>query len=216
LNSLKNLIRNKLAIFLMASFICPPIFSQTKMEQMTTGDKSQDLPKLKVFEDDINIHSLGLGIGQAYMTGDFNSNGASDLSWDILYNYSASHSFDLLVDLHANSYNRDNHEVSLYGLAASLKGKFFHFDNFIPFALGGMGVYAPKITTSYSDGSSYESDRSIVFGLNFGAGLDLKLNRHFRVGALFQFHNPFDVQPDNGPAIEGAYYKLLFTTFYSF
>lgn len=182
------------------------------MEKLTSGDKSGDLPKLKEMkEEDINVHSLGLGIGQAYMTGDFDDNGNSDLSWDLLYNYSASHSFDLLVNMHTNNYTKDQQEVSLFGLAASLKGKFFHFDNFIPFALAGMGMYAPQIRTG-----SYESERKVAFGFNFGGGLDLKLNRHFRVGALFQFHNPFDVQPENGPEISGAYYKLLFTTFYSF
>ena len=196
----------------MASFICAPSFSQNKMEQMTTGDKSEDLPMPENrMDDDINIHSVGIGIGQAYLNGDFSDSGANDLSWDILYNYSASHTFDLLINLHTNSYTRDMQEVSLFGLASSVKAKFFHFDNFIPFVLGGMGMYAPKITTS-----SYESERKIAFGLNAGAGLDLKLNRHFRVGALFQFHNPFDVQPENGPEISGAYYKLLFTTFYSF
>jgi len=200
---------------MMASFVCAPSFSKNKMEQMTTGDKSGDLPKPKRANDGINIHSVGLGIGQAYMSGDFESSGSSNLSWDILYNYSASHSFDLLIDLHANSYGQDIHEVSLFGLAASLKGKFFHFDSFIPFALGGMGMYAPKITSNYSTGV-YESDRNIVFGLNFGAGLDLRLNRHFTVGGLFQFHNPFDVTSDNGDEIEGSYYKLLFTSFYSF
>ena len=212
---LNTLIKNKkypLAIFLMASFICAPSFSKNKIEQMTTGDKTQDLPvPEKKMNDGINIHSVGIGIGQAYMTGDFSDNGNDDLSWDILYNYSASHSFDLLVDLHSNSYTRDYQEVSLFGLAASLKGKFFHFDSFIPYVLGGMGIYAPKITTS-----SYETERKVTFGLNAGAGLDLNLNRHFKVGGLFQWHNPFDVQPTNGPEISGSYFKLLFTTFYSF
>ncbi|TDJ04921.1 MAG: hypothetical protein E2O68_07220 [Deltaproteobacteria bacterium] len=212
LNSLTKFKKYSLAFFLMASFICAPSFSQTKMEQMTTSDKSQDLPPPpKKFDDDIHIHSLGLGIGQAYLTGDFDDHGASDLSWDVLYNYSASHSFDLLMNLHTNSYSQGSQEVSLFALAASIKGKFFHFDNFIPFVLGGMGLYAPKIRSG-----SYESERKIAFGLNAGAGLDLKLNRHFRIGGLFQFHNPFDVQPENGPEISGAYYKLLFTTFYSF
>jgi hypothetical protein len=204
------------AILLVAGFVFP-VFPETKLEKLTTADKSNELPTVDPLrEDDINVHSLGLGIGQGFMMGDFSDVGADDLSWDVLYNYSASHSFDLLVNFHHNKYAQGAQEITLTGLAASVKGKFFHFDSFIPYALGGLGLYAPRIETKYNDGSYHKSKRKMVFGINFGTGLDLKLNRHFRVGGLLQLHNPFDLVQEDGQKIEGAYYKILFTTLYSF
>ncbi len=186
-------------------------FSQSKIEKMTTGDGPKDLPGSRV-DDYLKIHSLGLGIGTTWLSGDFGNYGSDGISWDIYYDYSASHSFDLLVDFHWNKFSNDSggKETQL-GLVPSAKVKFYQFDNFTPYAILGLGFYAPEVSNS-----TYDSETKIVLGVSYGLGIDLRLSRHFKFGAIYQVHDPFDVSQPNGPELEGSYSKLLLVGSYSF
>jgi len=186
-------------------------FSQSKIEKMTTGDGPKDLPGSRV-DDYLKIHSLGLGIGETWLSGDFANYGNDGISWDIYYDYSASHSFDLLVDFHWNKFSNDSGgKETQIGLVPSAKIKFYQFDNFTPFVILGLGFYAPEVSSP-----TYDSDAKIVLGASYGLGMDLRLSRHFKIGAIYQIHNPFDVSQDGGPDLEGSYSKLLLVGFYSF
>lgn len=159
-----------------------------------------------------HAHSIGIGFGQTFLTGNFNDYGEDKITLpDLFYSYSASHSFDMLVNGHYSSHTYNNRKVTIPGLAVSVKAKLFQFDAFSPFALGGLGFYRPQI----SEGA-YESKAKLTFGLNLGFGGDLKLNDMFTVGVLVQYHNPFDVKQDNAKKVEGSYAKLLITGMYTF
>lgn len=159
-----------------------------------------------------HAHSVGIGFGQTFLTGNFGDYGEDKIALpDLLYSYSASHSFDMLVDAHYSSHSYNNRRVKLPGGSVSVKGKLYQFDAFSPFALGGLGFYRPQIT----DGG-YESKAKLTFGLNLGVGGDLKLNDMFTVGVLIQYHNPFDVKQSNAKKVEGSYAKLLITGMYTF
>ena len=56
----------------------------------------------------------------------------------------------------------------------------------------------------------------MTFGTHFGLGADLELNQNYTVGLIAHVHNPFDVEQELLPEVEGFYYKLLFTLFYKF
>lgn len=186
-------------------------FSQSKIEKMTTGDGPKDLPGSRV-DDYLKIHSLGLGIGQTWLNGDYANFGSDGISWDIYYDYSASHSFDLLVDFHWNKFSNDSggKETQL-GLVPSAKIKFYQFDNFTPYVILGLGFYSPEVSNA-----TYDSDAKIVLGVSYGLGIDLRLSRHFKFGAIYQVHDPFDVSQPNGSNLEGSYSKLLLVGYYSF
>jgi len=96
-----------------------------------------------------------------------------------------------------------------------IKTKFYQIDNFSPFAVAGLGFYAPKVRREIR-GQLVESETKVAFGYHFGGGGDLKLNDKVTVGLYGSFHNPFDVKQELGPEVEGRYYKLLITAFYSF
>ncbi len=159
-----------------------------------------------------HAHSVGFGLGQTFLAGKFNDYGDNRVSYpDLFYSYAASYSFDFLFNTHYTVHKAPNRETKLLGFAPAIKAKLFQFDAFAPFALGGLGFYAPQ----WSDHGN-ESKRKLVFGFNLGIGGDLKLNDHFGIGVLMHYHNPFDSKQDTGPKLEGSYLKLLLTGMYTF
>ncbi len=163
----------------------------------------------------INVHSIGIGIGQTFLLGDFEEHGDNKITVEGLYTYSASYSFDLLLGLHWSEHKFRDDKVKLLGSTFGIKGKIFQYDSFAPYVVGGLGFYYPKITRQL-DGEATESIGKAVFGYNLGGGVDLRLNRRVVVGVLGQYHNPFDVKQDYGPDVEGSYFKLMMLVMYTF
>jgi hypothetical protein len=160
-------------------------------------------------------HSVGLGIGQTFLLGKFSDYGTSKISGDILYTYSASYSFDLLVNAHYSNHSDKKERVSLMGINTAIKSRVFEFDNFSPYILGGLGFYGPKVRREINANPTW-SDRKIVFGMNFGAGVDLRLNEQYVIGVLSQLHWPFNSNQTNQSDVKGYYLKLLMTISYLF
>lgn len=217
-NSLRNILVGTTIFVASTSFS----FSQTKIEKLTSKDNEKKAAALPAASNDsprpkgsLNVHSLGFGLGQTFLNGDFDDNGEDKITFDILYNYSASHSFDLLIDLHSHKHSFKGRYVRLTGLAAGIKAKLYNFDNFAPFAVAGLGFYAPK-TKRFINGVFIESESKVVFGIHLGAGGELRLNDKFTVGLLGQYHNPFDIKQELAPDVEGSYFKLLITGFFHF
>ncbi len=160
-------------------------------------------------------HSLGIGIGQTFLKSDFKQNGEDKITWDLFYNYSASHSFDFIANFHTSSHKFSGRKTNISGLALGLKAKVYQIDSFAPFVTGGLGFYQPKLTRNI-DGVMTESESKLTFGFHFGAGGELRLNKDVSVGVMGQFHNPFDIRQENQPEVEGSYFKLLLVSFYTF
>lgn len=162
---------------------------------------------------EVNKHAIGIGLGQTFLLGGFNKKGDDKITVDLLYTYTASYSFDLLINLHNSSHSFKNKEVKLRGLTMGIKARYYEFDAFSPYVMGGLGFYAPQIITS-----SGTSDRKTTFGLNVGAGMDLRLNDQFVVGLMAHYHSPFKVEQEdsNISDVNGSYFKLLMTIMYQF
>lgn len=161
---------------------------------------------------EINKHGLGLGMGQTFLLGNFEKRGDNKITADILYSYTASYTFDLLVNAHFSSHEYKDRAVFLRGTSVSIKGRSYEFDSFSPFLLGGLGFYMPQIRDR--DGTT--SEAKYTFGVNAGGGVDLRLNDTFVMGVLAQFHHPFDIKQDETSTVRGSYFKLLLTTMYLF
>lgn len=157
-------------------------------------------------------HGIGLGLGQTFLFGNYAKHGEDKITVDILYSYAASYSFDLLIDAHLSEHEDNNESMTLMGLTGSIKGRMFEYDNFSPFFLGGVGFYAPR---AERDGEA-DTTRKLTFGLNFGGGVDLRLNDEFVIGMMAQMHWPFKVEQDRGSDLKGYYMKLLLTGMYLF
>lgn len=157
-------------------------------------------------------HGLGIGLGQTFLFGNYAKHGQDKITVDFLYSYAASHSFDLLVDAHISEHKDNSERMKLMGLSGSIKARIFEYDNFSPYFLGGLGFYAPQAERN----NDSDTTRKLTFGLNFGGGVDLRLNEDYVIGILAQMHWPFKVQQDEGSDLKGYYMKLLLTGMYLF
>lgn len=163
----------------------------------------------------VKVHSVGVGVGQTFLKGKFDDYGEDKITWDLLYTYAASHSFDFIADFHSNKHKFRQQWVRTTGLGLGIKAKVYQFDAFAPFATGGLGFYQPKVKR-YVNGVLTESETKTSFGWHVGVGAELRLNRHFSTGLLAKIHNPFDVKQEFGPEVEGSYGKLMITGMYTF
>ena len=161
-------------------------------------------------------HGLGIGLGQTFLLGNYGKYGEDKITADILYSYAASYSFDLLVNAHMSEHEDVNERMKVMGLTTSIKARVVEYDNFSPFVLGGLGFYAPQAKRLNDQGKNEWSDQKVTFGLNFGGGVDLRLNENYVVGVLGQMHWPFAIEQDDGPDVKGYYFKLLITGMYLF
>ena len=184
--------------------------SETKPKEVMPNSSSNPYST-----NDIHLHSIGLAIGQTFLHGDFSDNGENQVTFDGYYDYTASHSFDFVANAHFSKHKFQNLFTQINGLALSIKGKFFQFDSFAPFVLGGLGFYMPK-QKRIIDGQIRESESKITLGTNVGIGTELELNRHFKLWLIIHHHNPFDIKQEVGTEIEGRYTKLLMAGFYTF
>lgn len=199
------------ARFALASLIVT--FSLVTNSMAAPQSSAEDSSE-KVFGE-VQKHGVGIGIGQTILMGNFDDYGDSSITLDALYTYSASYSFDLVANLQYSRHKYAGQKVILPALTSSIKAKAFQFDAFAPYVLGGLGFYRPKAFRSIN-GVIVESDSKWTFGINFGAGVDLKLNEKFTFGILMQYHRPFNVKQENAPKVQGSYTKLLLTTIYHF
>lgn len=163
----------------------------------------------------IHTHSFGAGIGQTFLMGNYSKHGQDKIAMDLFYAYAASYSFDVLINAHWSKHQDKGEEMTVKGLAASIKSRLFEFDNFSPFVLGGLGFYSPRAKRYYGTGKKWTEEK-LTFGLNFGGGVDLRLNENWTIGALGQMHWPFAVKQDNQSDLKGYYFKLLLTLAYTF
>jgi hypothetical protein len=209
------------SLFLNLSFAQsnkPSIKDLTKKESPRVENREEESSSSSVASEvpsGVNKHSIGLGIGQTFLFSDFQKNGENGITGELIYSYSASHSFDFVVDLHLSSHEYQDKETKLFGVVPGIKSKLYQFDSFSPYVIGGLGFYRPQLKR-YIGNSLVLSEAKTVLGYSFGAGGDLRLNNHYAVGILFQYHNPFDVKQDSGEEVEGSYGKLLLTLSYTF
>lgn len=163
----------------------------------------------------IHKHSLGIGVGQTFLRSTLSENGNDKITPELYYNYSASHSFDFVANLHYSTHSYLERKATIKGLALAIKGKGFQLDAFSPFVLGGLGFYLPSVKR-IQNGVLSDTREQLVFGINAGAGVELRLNDEAIIGIIAHYHDPFDVRLDDGSKLEGSYMKLLVTALYTF
>lgn len=205
----KNLPIKLMALTAMSFLFTQPSFSQENSSAKQAQQEASSA--LNSAQRELHKHSIGLGLGQTFLMGRMQDYGDNRITPDLFYSYSASYSFDFLANIHSSEHSYKNRKAILRGLAFSIKGRPYEFDSFSPYVLAGVGFYQPQI-----ERGDQSSDIKETFGINAGAGVDLKLNRHITVGILGQYHNPFNIKQDDMPDVRGSYFKLLLTTMYLF
>lgn len=192
----------------------PNIHQLTNENAAQKAEKSSAEPTQRI-PGEIHKHSLGVGIGQTFLRSDVGDNGNDKITADLYYNYSASYSFDFVADAHYSHHTFLNRNSTIRGLALAIKGKGFQFDAFSPFVLGGFGFYLPS-ATRIENNVPVKTRKQMVFGVNVGAGVELRLNSDVTIGVIAHYHDPFDVRQEVGPELEASYMKLLLVASYTF
>lgn len=161
-------------------------------------------------------HGVGIGLGQTFLLGEFETLGDNAINLDFFYSYLASYSFDFLLNFHHSTHTFKSTRVVIHGFAPGIKAKLYQFDSFSPFLLGGFGFYRPR-TTRYVEFLGYQESRpKTTFGAHIGFGGDLKLNEFVTMGLLGQYHHPINIKQEVGPKVSGSYFKLLVTAMVTF
>lgn len=219
------MLQRKIRSYILPAVLIAAGFSfqaNAKSIKALTSKKSSEKVEKQVQEiaslngNGLKVHALGIGIGQTFLNGDFADYGEDKITADLMYDYSASHSFSFMANLHYSKHEFKKTSTTIAGLALGLKAKLFNFDSFSPFASGGFGFYIPEVKRTNNEGKLADSEVKVTFGYHLGAGADLDLNQRVKVGVMFMLHNPFDVKQDEQAEVEGAYHKLLLTVYYKF
>ena len=185
--------------------------AKTLKEEVKEEAKEITAKAIRSAEREIHKHAIGIGLGQTFLMGQFEKYGDNKITADLLYSYTASYSFDLLINVHFSHHKYMEKEVWLRGYSMSIKARSYEFDAFSPFLLGGLGFYMPQIGNE-----DKQSDAKYTFGFNAGAGVDLRLNDKIIAGLLAQYHKPFEVKQEETADLTGSYFKLLLTAMYLF
>jgi hypothetical protein len=191
------------------------------IQELTSSKTAQEVSQGKIKIDDHFInnykhrHGLGLGLGQTFLRRGLAANGDDGLTPDLYYSYGISSRFDFLTNFHSNTLARGSSEVKILGLNCGAKYRFYQFDSFSAFTFGGPGFYRPRVTRMTADGPT-TSEGKWVMGFHAGTGIQLDLNHRYTVAFLGHYHDPFDVEQDNGDPVTGAYFKMLIVGSYYF
>ncbi len=189
--------------------------------QRMTSDKAarkvnNDIPEASErIPGKIHKHSLGIGIGQTFLRSDLSENGNDKITPELYYNYSASYSFDFLANLHYSEHSYLNRKATIRGLALAIKAKGYQLDAFSPYVFGGLGFYLPSVRRM-ENGVLTDTRTQMVFGVNAGVGIELRLNDEAIIGVIAHYHDPFDVRLESGSKLEASYMKLLMIASYTF
>lgn len=200
-----------LGAFLLISSLAPNTYAATEQKGQ---NQQQNNVVNKGKAKNPTKHSIGLGLGQTFLLGEFNSLGDDKITGDLFYAYRASYSFDFVLNLHHTDHSLNNKEASLTSVNMGIKSKIFDFDNFSPYITGGLGFYRPQVKR-YVNGSLVESESKIVLGVNVGLGMELRLNNRVSTGVLGHYHKPFNSDQTGQPAVKGNYWKLLIVAMYT-
>ena len=190
--------------------------SEKSAEKVSNKIPESNSNNESIIPGSIHKHSIGFGLGQTFLRSDLADNGNDKITPEIYYNYSASYSFDFVANLHYSNHTYLNRESTIKGLALAIKAKGYQYDAFSPFILGGFGFYLPSVKRPSANGDIVETRTQLVFGVNLGAGVELRLNNEVTVGVIAHYHDPFDVRQDTGAKLEASYMKLLMTASYTF
>lgn len=144
-------------------------------------------------------HAAGLQVGQVWLAGNISDNAENSIGYGAFYEYTASEVFALQVNLLRSSHDEI---LTLTSSTVGFKANLFFYDQLVPYALLGMGLYFTS--EDLSNSTVTENVSATVFGLNLGIGADLNLGEMFFAGFQFNLHNLFssNVKTDNFGEVE--------------
>lgn len=152
----------------------------------TSKKYSADLPPLSP-----GTHNLSIGVGQIFLMGNLSSGFENALGTQVHYTYGVSDMFSFESDFGYSSHSQNalasGGSFSLVNLDAGLRTNLVYFDQLVPFASLGLGFYRPS--TTFANNATLSA---LLFGMNFGGGVDLLVSKKVFLGTRLSYHNMFN------------------------
>lgn len=184
--------------------------------------KSEDVPEFRERRSKVTpfapgSNNLSLDVGQIFLLGDLGNSYTDSIGFQLHEVHAVSDIFGLDTALLFSSHGPSSGttEFSLSSLKLGLRTNLAWYDKAIPYATFGLGFFRPSV--QQADGS-YLSP--ILFGLHFGAGVNLEISRALFFGASFTFHDMFGTKKRNDAGevqeIDGSFASFLVSAGVSF
>lgn len=167
-------------------------------------------------------HGAGLGFGQVWLIGDFNTNFSNGLGFSLIYNMEFGSRFSLFTNLYYNSHSSplsgtaETDSLSMIGVVPNLKFNALTIDKLTVAAIGGLGLLKVSQTTG-----TYEAGL-MMFTMQGGVQLNVDF-APFRFGPAITYmvvpEATAAAKPENSqPPITmgGSMMKLFFNVTYFF
>jgi hypothetical protein len=135
-------------------------------------------------------HNLSVGVGQVFLMGNLSTGFENSLGTQVHYTYGVSDMFSFESDFGYSSHSQNTlsqGSFSLVNLNAGLRTNLVYFDQLIPFASLGLGFYRPS--TTFTNNSTLSA---LLFGMQFGGGVDLVVSKKVFLGTRLAYHNMFN------------------------
>ena len=147
-------------------------------------------------------HNVSLDLGQVFLMGDL-AKFQNSLRTELHYNYGVSDLFSFDSSLGYSQHSSG--QFSLFSLLGGARMNLSWFDRVIPYGIFGLGFYLPSYVDtsaapkgsisstnpSASNLSTLPSVSALLFGVHFGAGIDLSISRNAFFGTSLLFHQMF-------------------------
>ncbi len=135
-------------------------------------------------------HNLSVGVGQVFLMGNLSNGFENSLGTQVHYTYGVSDMFSFESDFGYSSHSQNilsQGSFSLVNLNAGVRTNLVYFDQLVPFASLGLGFYRPS--TTFSNASTLSA---LLFGMQFGGGVDLLVSKKVFLGTRLAYHNMFN------------------------
>lgn len=199
----KDLKRGQGGITVLALFILALVFSAPRVANAAAGS-----------------HSVGIGLGQVLLMGDFSKNFSDGLGLKLTYGYEASDMFGLLASFGFSSHsNADaSNTLLIKGFQPDLKVNFAYIDKLVLYGFTGFGIYRVNEALARNAGAVW------TLGFELGTGFLLNLDNHFSFGSALGFNNIFgktdsatvNASAPNGITIGGTFLSITLNGVYTF
>jgi hypothetical protein len=182
----------------------PPTKAAPKALELNTSPKGPFAP---------GTHNISLGVGQVFLLGNLGNSFENAIGPEVHYTYGVSDLFSFQSNFGYHSHS--NGTLSIWNMAAGLRANLMYFDQLVPFSTIGLGFYHPSFT--YTTGATASG---LLFGLQFGAGIDLLISEQVFFGAKLMYNNMFDSSKTSSDGVArnlgGSYMSFMVHAGYTF
>ena len=141
-----------------------------------------------------------------FLLGSLGNRYENSIGPELNYTYGVSDLFAFESNFGYHSHS--NGSLSIWNLDAGLRTNLMYFDQLVPFANIGLGFYHPSLTFPNGGNAS-----SLLFGMQFGGGIDLLISSQVFFGTRITYNDMFDSSKKDSNGVSqnlgGSYFSFM-------